>query len=228
MCDIFLDLLLIQGLWGCGGETSGSLQVLVAEPDEPLTPESLETGVIDDGPSDSNARRCQILAVGGTILDGATLEKAAEDQIEGLIVGSVRAGLRPQLEALPCPVLVTEGFGGLAMRSEAFTLFQASHGRSATITAAGQPARPSGRPTVFIPTDPAQAVTPEKPSPQPLMVGMRIRGLRAPDQGLVGTVREVPDLPQLVDSGIRLPVATVDLDGGEQVAIPWVNLEALR
>jgi hypothetical protein len=219
---------LIQGLWGCGSETSGILRVVVGDRDEALTAESLETDSIDDGPNHSSASRCQILAVGGNIMDEAALEKAVEVQIGGLIVGSVSAGLRPQLQALPCPVLMTEGFGELAMRSEAFTLLKASHGRSATMTAACPPTWPGGPPNVFVPTKPVQAVAPKHPTPQPLQVGMRVRGLRAPYQGLVGTVHELPDLPQIVDSGIRLPVATVALDGGENAVIPCVNLEALR
>jgi hypothetical protein len=216
---------LLQGLWGCGGETTGIVRALVDGPHEPLTAKSFETGDVENGYS--NAGCCQSLAVGGAILDEATLEKAVEAKIGGLIVGSVEASLLPRLEALPCPVLVTEGFGALAMRSEAFTLLRASEGRRATMATACQPSGPGGPPTVFIPMDPAQDAVLENPAPQPAQVGMRIRGLRAPYQGLVGTIRELPGLPLKVDSGIRLPVAIVELDGGEQVAIPLVNLEAL-
>jgi len=229
---------LIQGMWGSGGETTGILRVLVDEPDRPLTAESFETDYPSNCPGSSHDCCRQVLAVGGTIEDKEVLEKAVAAQIAGgpcrrpriagLVVGSVDAGLRQQLEELPCPVLVTEGFGALAMRPEAFTLFQANEGHSATITAGCQSRLESGSPEVFIPLDAAQDVVPQDPDPRPVQVGMRIRGLRAPYQGAVGTVLELPASPQRVDSGIKLPVAAVELDGGELVAIPLANLEVVR
>jgi len=217
---------LIQGVWGSGGETTGLLRVLVDEPDRPLTAESFER--------DYHGRWRQVLAVGGTIMDEAALEKAVEAKIAGLVVGSVDAGLRPRLEELPCPVLVTEGFGALAMRPEAFTLFQANEGRwalestAATVSADRQSRWESEPPKVFIPLDAAQGMVPQDPNPRPVQVGMRIRGLRAPYQGAAGTVLELPASPQRVDSGIKLPVAAVELDGGELAAIPLANLEVVR
>lgn len=211
---------LIQGVWGSGGEITGLLRVLVDEPNRPLTAESFET--------DYHARWRQVLAVGGTIMDEAALEKAVEAKIAGLVVGSVDAGLRPRLEELPCPVLVTEGFGALAMRPEAFTLFEANEGRSATVSADRQSRWESEPPKVFIPLDAAQGMVPQDPNPRPVQVGMRIRGLRAPYQGAAGTVLELPASPQRVDSGIKLPVAAVELDGGELAAIPLANLEVVR
>jgi len=44
----------------------------------------------------------------------------------------------------------------------------------------------------------------------------------------MGTVRELPAMPQPVDSGARLPVALVDLAQEQSVAIPLLNLELIR
>ncbi len=219
---------LIQGLWGSGGEAAGILRVLVDEPQQPLTAESFDADDAGSGPGDSHRYGHQALAVGGTIMDGAVLDKAVEAQIGGLVVGSVDAGLRPRLETLPCPVLVTEGFGALGMSHKAFTLLQANEGRSAAITADDQSGWKSKRPQVFIPRDAAQDDEPQDPDPRPVQVGMRIRGLRAPYQGVVGAVLELPASPQRVDSGIRLPVAMVELTGGELASIPLANLGIVR
>jgi hypothetical protein len=55
---------------------------------------------------------------------------------------------------------------------------------------------------------------------------MQVRGLRAPYAGAIGTVMGLPALPQVVESGSRLPVAEVELlDDGKLVRIPQVNLE---
>ena len=219
---------LIQGLWGSGGEAAGILRVLVDEPEQLLTADSFDADDTGDGPGDSPRYGHKTLAVGGAIMDEAALDKAVDTQIGGLVVGSVDAGLRPRLEALPCPVLVTEGFGAFGMRHEAFTLFQANEGRNAAITADGPSGWESRRPNVFIPCDAAQDVEPQEPDPRPVQVGMRVRGLRAPYQGVVGTVLELPALPQRVDSGIRLPVAVVELDGGELACILLANLGLVR
>ena len=219
---------LIEGLWGSGGEAAGILRVLVEEPDQPLTAESFETSYPADGSSTSDPDFRQALAVGGTITDTGTLEKAVEAQVGGLIVGSVDAGLLPRLEALPCPVLVTEGFGAIAMRAGAFTLFQAHEGCNATMAADRQSCGEGGTPRVFISLDPAQDLEVQGPAPQPVQVGMRVRGLRAPYQGMVGTIVELPASPQKVDSGIRLPVAGVELDGRGRATIPLANLEVSR
>jgi hypothetical protein len=43
----------------------------------------------------------------------------------------------------------------------------------------------------------------------------------------VGTVRELPPLPQPIESGARLAVALVDLAQEQAVVVPLVNLEVI-
>lgn len=216
---------MIQGVWGSGGEAAGILRVLVDEPDQPLTAKSFETDNLGDNSTNSDPKPLQILAVGGTIKDTATLEKAVEAQVGGLIVGSVDAGLLPRLEALPCPVLVTEGFGTIAIRTGVFALFQTHEEQSATMATACQSDREGGLPTVFIPQETTEDVETQGLVPRPVQVGARIRGLRAPHQGMAGTILELPAAPQVLDSGIKLPVAEVELDGGGRATIPLANLD---
>jgi hypothetical protein len=45
---------------------------------------------------------------------------------------------------------------------------------------------------------------------------------------MLGTVVSVPDRPQLIESGARLPVARVELEDGDVTLIPVVNLEVIR
>ncbi|MFC2036735.1 hypothetical protein ACFLYD_02025 [Chloroflexota bacterium] len=211
---------LIQGVWGSGGEALGRLKLVVEDPQAPLDAASLGEDCRDS------------LVVAGRILEEEALEQAKEAHVQGLIVGSVSAELCPVLQSLPYPVLVMEGFGPIPMSQHAFSLLQSCAGREAALSAEFQTCwracpeqrRRAGRPEVLIPLEGAGDVPGEVPGLPPLQVGLRVRGLRDPFLGAVGTIADLPPLPQRVESGARLPVAEVDLDAGESVLIPLANL----
>jgi hypothetical protein len=45
---------------------------------------------------------------------------------------------------------------------------------------------------------------------------------------VLGKVVAVPERPQLIESGARLPAARVELEDGDLALIPVVNLEVIR
>jgi hypothetical protein len=207
---------LIQGIWGTGGEAEGVLKMLVDNPQRPLRARSIDVS-------------CHgTLVVGGRILDEKALEQALEAKVRGVIVGSVNAELIPLLESLPFPVLVTEGFGTLPMSRQVFSLLHSNMGREAVLSAGTRGRWGAKRPEILIPLRAEGDLAAEGPDPMPLRVGDRVRGLRLPYLGAVGTVADLPPVPQVVESGVRLPVAMVDLEGGEPVIIPLANLELIR
>lgn len=207
---------LIEGSWGTGGGARGVLKMVVDDPQEPLLAQPLA----------GDLRGALIVA--GWIPDESALEGALEAKVQGIIAGSVNAELCPLLRSLPCCVLITEGFGSLPMSRPAFSLLTAFAGRKAAIRADFHAGWGADRPEVVIPLEEGKELPPEEPGPLPLHVGARVRGLRVPYLGLLGTVTELPFLPQLVESGARLPVASVMLESGESVSIPQVNLQLIR
>jgi len=207
---------LIQGVWGNGGEAEGVLKLLVDGPQKPLRNRSIDVS-------------CHgTVIVGGRLADEKALEQAAEAQVRGVIVGSVNAELCPLLKSLPFPVLVTEGFGAMPMSDPVFALLHANMGREAMVSADTRTRWGARRPEVLIPLRAEDEKPAEEPGPRLLQVGDRVRILRAPYVGSVGTVRDLPALPQALESGARLPVALVDLAQEQAVAIPLVNLELIR
>ena len=68
---------LVQGIFGIGGETSGELVMGVKAPDQPLLPEQL------------NASMKGKVVVGGAFLSAATMARAKELGIVGLVVGGI-------------------------------------------------------------------------------------------------------------------------------------------
>jgi hypothetical protein len=168
------------------------------------------------------------LIVGGRILDEQALEQAAQAQVRGIIAGSVRAELHPLLGSLPFPVLITEGFGNWPMSRQVFSLLESHAGREAMVSADTRNRWDVRRPEVIIPLHAEEDVPLEDAAPQPLQPGMQVRATRAPYLGIVGSVRNMPTLPQPVESGVRLPVAEVDLGKNEPVQIALANLEVIR
>ena len=217
----------LQGVWGTGGEANGTLRLAVKNNREPLRAESLD------------ADHQGALVVAGRISDERALDRAAELGVLGMISGSVDAQLCRFLQLLPYPVMITAGFGQIAMSPQAFSLLQSWAGREAMLDArtpeAGVLSGRLARPEVLIPLEmedrpPAlerSEGAAEAPGPHPLQAGMAVRGLRSPYLGAVGTVTDLPAGLQRMETGVELPVATVQLDTGEFVTIPLANLEVL-
>ena len=207
---------LIQGMWGSGGEAEGVLKLLVDNPQKPLRERAIDVS-------------CHgTIVVGGWILNEAVLEQAIEARVRGIVVGGMDAGLCESLDSLPFPVLLTEGFGTLAMSQPAFALFQSNMGREALLSADTRTRRDARRPEVLIPRRNGHDGSEEGSSILPLQVGAQVRALRAPNLGKVGAVVDLPAQPQRIESGARLPVAVVDLEDGEQVSVPLANLELIH
>lgn len=207
---------LIQGIWGSGGEAGGVLKVLVDSPQKPLRARAIDVS-------------CHgTVIVGGWILDEKVLEQAVEANVRGIIAGSVSSELCPVLESLPFPVLITEGFGSLPMSTPAFSLLNANAGREAMLSADTQTRLGGRRPEVLIPLRADEEMPREGTALSPLTVGDQVRALRAPHLGVIGTVADLPNMPQVVESGARLPVAIVEVDDEGKLTIPLANLELIH
>jgi hypothetical protein len=207
---------LIQGMWGSGGEAEGVLKTLVDNPEKPLRTRAIDVS-------------CHgTIVVGGRILDEAVLAQAVEARVRGIIVGGMDADLCQNLGSLPFPVLLTEGFGPLPMSQPVFELLKDNAGREALLSADTRTRRDARRPEVLIPLPNGHDGSEERPGSLPLTTGVRVRALRAPHLGRVGTVIDLPVQPRRIESGARVPVAVVDVDNGGQASIPVANLELIH
>lgn len=206
----------VQGSWYSGDAADGRIEIAAGDPGTPLHTQSLE----DDFSG--------TLLVAGRLTSEGALRLAADLGVAGIIAGSVDASMQELLRTLPYPVLITEGFGPLPMCREAFSLLEACAECEAMIHAVPACSSGHGRPEVLIPLEGAGLPAEALPAPRTLAVGLRVRGLRAPYLGATGTVVDLPTVPQMVESGARLPVARVSLDDGDSVWVPLANLELRR
>jgi hypothetical protein len=206
----------IQGAWGTGGESFGVLKRLVKSPDKPLRARDID-------PSCHGT-----IVIGGSETTEAVLERAQELQIRGIVIGGLSPELIPLVKRCPIPIVATEGIGAIPMSDPVFQLLTTNDGREASISGRVRPRWGVVRPEIVI-TLPAESLPSAQAQPgTPLTTGARVRVVRAPYLGQVGTVVTLVDHPRHIETDARVRGAVIDLGQEEPVFVPLVNLEVLR
>jgi hypothetical protein len=203
---------LVQGVWGNGASHFGVLRI---EPSQGL--ESLE---VDEF---STEWRGAIVVTTQTLTE-KVLRHIEKQGLGGIIGPSMHTELIPVALDLKIPIMLTEGFGRDAMSSLVHSVLEPLAGRQAAINAYRLERGAADRPEVIVPLR-ADATVQPPARDEPLRIGAEVRMTRQPYLGLVGKVKNLPDMPRVIDNGLRLPVAEVVLPSGRTVTVPLVNLE---
>ncbi len=220
---------LIQGIFGVGGERRGTLQVAVESPNEPLTADHIQGDV-----------QGKIL-VGGSDVKADALRKAGELGAVGIVAGGIRdTDLIDYLgrdigvaitgsEDIPLTLIITEGFGSIAMANRTFRLLQSLQGQQASINGATQIRAGVIRPEIVVPLeDPSQLPeSPPQAQVQMLDMGTSVRIIREPYFGRIGQVIELPPELMEIESGTHARVLKARLDDGTTVVVPRANVEII-
>ena len=220
---------IIQGIFGVGGERLGKVLPLDVAPDKEVTPESLRH---------YDKLLANAVIIGGASYTTEALNYAAAQQAAAVICGSVDA---PTLEAfvgknigvsitgdedVPLTLIITEGFGFLPISDRIMTLARKVRGQMASVNGATQVRAGALRPEVIVPGGDNIKNDLALPSPT-LAVGSRIRCIRVPYFGALGTVSALIAQPQEVESGAVVRVLAAKLDSGNEVVVPRANVELL-
>ena len=215
---------MVQGIFGVGGERQGAIRVAVAHHEEPL-----------DAAHVHDTDRGKIL-VGGSGIAYEAIVRAAEVGVLGLVAGGLRdSDLVRYLgydigvaitgtEAIPLTIVVTEGFGSLAMADRTFELLRSLDGKAASLNGATQIRAGVIRPEIVVPQAASAAKPPDATSFE-LVVGAAIRCIREPYFGRLGTVVELPASLVTLESGTEVRVLRARLGDGEEVTVPRANVE---
>ena len=116
----------------------------------------------------------------------------------------------------------------MPMSAPVFKLLTTNDGREAAISGRVQPRWGVVRPEIIIPL-PADSASPIHVQPgTPLAVGTRVRVVRAPHMGAVGTIVALPGRARFIETGARVRGAEVDLGQEKPIFTPLANLEILR
>ena len=222
----------IQGIFGVGGETVGNLTVAVAAPSDELAAEQILP-----------EHRGNIL-VSGSLVTTDAIQKAIQQGVRGIIAGGIDdADLRELLgyelgvaitgsEEIGITLVITEGFGGIAMAEQTFALLKAREGMKTSINGATQIRAGVVRPEILIPIMPEVAETASEAADGTaegiLEVGSSVRIIREPYFGKLGRVTELPVELQNLETEARVRVLRVELKDGQQTTLPRANVEAIE
>jgi hypothetical protein len=202
---------LIQGVWGSGKESFGTLKMVARNESAVLTKNQVNQEV--------NGR----ILILGRVDNEELLELAAENNVKGMIAGSMPASLVTMVQTLPFPVLLTDGFGKQSMSAQIFSLLKEADTKEASLFCDYDP-QLGQRPEIVIP----KAANPNSLSISParsIRVGQKVRILRAPYVGQIGKVEKIYNLSQVLATGAKAQGVNVRLDDGNVVFIPYANFD---
>jgi hypothetical protein len=208
---------LIQGVWGNGKESYGVMKVLGATREQPLTADLIDVSCLGT-----------IIVVGGPI-EPEGLKQAKTQQLRGIVAGSMSATLREQALAAAFPIMLTEGFGALAMAAPAYQIIKASTSREASLRAISQTRWGAQRPELVIPVSAREAVATEAPpAHSALESGVLVRICAGDNLGHTGRVLSAHPQTRILSSGARARAVEVALQDNETVWVAINNLEAIE
>jgi len=220
----------VQGIFGIGGEVHGELTSIVASPGQTL------------GPDDIGEELAGKIVIAGRLITSEVYERASDVGVAALVCGGFHdADLRRLLgydlgvaitghELIRPILIITEGFGPLAIAEATFNLLQAHVGEHASANGATQIRAGVLRPEIIIPATAAQA-SEEAEVETPalgLTPGSPVRIIREPGFGRIGQVKSLPTGIQEVESEARVRVVEVAFPDGETAIVPRANVEAIE
>jgi hypothetical protein len=203
----------LQGVWGNDRNIIGTLRF---EPEGGL--DSIKRDELDVSYKGD-------IMITRSSLTTSDLDLAKLQGFAGIIAPSMDATLVPAVMQVSFPVMLLSGFGQLRMTAAALQLLEEIEGTPVVLDAATPRRFQVRRPEIVV-TRPA---TPDNPLQElelvNLEVGMKVRISREPHFGTVGRVTDLPNQPLLLDNGLRVPCARIEIMAGEIVDIPLANIE---
>ncbi|MDO5297222.1 MAG: hypothetical protein Q4F00_11470 [bacterium] len=218
---------LVQGIFGVGGESAGIVHCAVKEPGETLTPELIRSEYRGS------------VVIGGSLLTLQAVRRALEVGVNGLVAGGIDDETLKEIlgydlgvaitgsEQLGLTLIITEGFGSIAMAQRTFELFKRHEGELASISGATQIRAGVIRPEIIIPSSGAAQKESQAPPELSLEVGAVVRLIREPHFGALATVSSLPAELVSIPTGARVRVAEIKLQDGSRMLIPRANLEII-
>ena len=218
----------IQGIFGIGGETHGELRVATEDPSETLTHKLIEDD--DEGK----------IVVGGSLVTKETLKRALEVGVKGIVTGGIKDITLEEIlgyelgvaitghEDINLTLIITEGFGNIAMNPQTLDVFKEFEGSLACINGATQIRAGVIRPEVIIPHEKYEWQETSDELSGGMNQGTSIRVIRQPYFGYLGRVVGLPVELQNVNTESKVRVVEVELEDGRTVTVARANVEIIE
>jgi hypothetical protein len=223
------DVMLVQGIFGIGGEAFGPIHVACKRHDERLDASHLTSamkGAIVIGGARMTVdalRKARDLGVAALVsggIDDQDLKDFLGYDLGVAITGSEQVGLT---------FIITEGFGDIAMAERTHRLLSSHAGKRASVNGATQIRAGVMRPEIVVTLEADAPASAERHFAEgSLELGAPLRIIRDPYFGRLGTVKRLPHEPAVLGSGSKARVLEVQLDSGESVVVPRANVELIE
>lgn len=217
---------LVQGIFGLAGEVTGTIAVVAKTPSQTidaadLTAEHKGKVLIGGGRLTlAGYRKAMEVGAAAIVVGGFAYQDVKE--ILGYDVGVAITGT----EALPTTLVVTEGFGDIAMATATFELLTSLVGQIASVNGATQIRAGVIRPEIVVPHR-EQGVGMAAAAALGLSIGVDVRCIRAPYFGRIGKISALPSALTTMPSETKVRVLEVDF-GGEKAILPRANVEVIE
>jgi len=224
------DVTFVQGIFGVGGERYGPVRMAAVSHEQELVadmirPEMRGCVIVGGGrvwhEAIERATAVGVSAVVAGGIDDQDLKEILGYDLGVAITGTERIGLT---------LIITEGFGDIAMAERTFDLLKSRQGSMASVNGATQIRAGVMRPEILIPLgkDKRSHERESESWSGLLKLGRPVRIIRDPYFGLIGEVAELPPEPQALASGSKARVLEVKLASGEHVVVPRANVELIE
>jgi hypothetical protein len=218
----------VQGIFGIGGETHGTIRIAVSSPNEELTADKIS-------PSDKGK-----VVVGGSLVSLEALKRGVEFGVSCIVVGGIthrdiKAFLGEEIgvaitgqEEAGLTLIITEGFGKMDMSRRAFDLLRSFEGYMASANGATQIRAGVQRPEIVIPHEERTDQATVDALSAGIVPGTSVRIIRLPYFGAIGKVVDLPVELRQVESGSYVRIVNVQLEDGRVVSVPRANVEIIE
>ncbi|MDQ1318147.1 MAG: hypothetical protein QG588_1804 [Candidatus Poribacteria bacterium] len=217
----------IQGIFGVGGESIGQLIMVCETPEDVISVDRLDPKMAGK------------IVIAGSLITADIVNRAVQLGIKGIIAGGIDDGDLKKLlgyelgvaitgaEKLGITIIITEGFGRIAMANRTFDLLKEKEGMKASINGATQIRAGVIRPEVVIPELEGSITANNDQELQGfLSIGSEIRIIRDPHFGEFATVSDLPVELQELETEAKVRVLKVKIKRtGDEIILPRANVE---
>lgn len=220
----------IQGIFGIGGEAHGPIRVACVDHTQELADDLIKPDM-----------KGQVV-VGGARMTGKAVRKAIDIGVSAVISGGMDdQDLKEILgydlgvaitgsERIGITLIITEGFGEIAMAERTFKLLSSREGDEAAVNGATQIRAGVMRPEIVIPLSEQEKQAEAEPvhGSGMLEIGTPVRVIRDPYFGSIGSVAALPSELFKLGSESKARVLEVEFEGGKKVTVPRANVELIE
>jgi hypothetical protein len=202
---------LIQGMWASGDITIGVLHMASDQPNGKLHAENIPDNITN------------LVLTAGNIDDPELLKNLADQNVRGLIAGSMPAHVCETAVSLGLSIILTDGIGKQTMAEPIYQLLHELVDEDVSLFT--QNNHEAGeRPEIIVPR-PGVPKIDSSPYNKPLAVGDLVRIVQKPYQSQIGTISKIlndkkPAFGKLITNG-----AMVRITDGRDIFVPTANID---